>query len=105
MDLLTGATGYIGGRLMRRLIADGREVRALARNPERLAGEPVEVVQGDVIKGEGLRQALDGCETAYFLVHSMARAAVPNGGFADLDRRAADNFARAAQEAGVDRIV
>jgi uncharacterized protein YbjT (DUF2867 family) len=105
MELLTGATGYIGGRLMRRLIADGREVRALARNPERLSGEPVEVVRGDVINGEGLREAMDGCETAYYLVHSMDRAAALNGTFAELDRRAADNFARAAQEAGVDRVV
>ena len=105
MELLTGATGYIGGRLMRRLIADGREVRALARNPQGMSGEPIEVVQGDVIKGEGLQRALDGCETAYYLVHSMARAAAPHGTFADLDRRAADNFARAAQEAGVDRVV
>src|SRR5215211_151050 len=105
MELLTGATGYIGGRLMRRLVTEGREVRALARNPARLAGEPIDVVHGDVIKGEGLRAALDGCETAYYLVHSMQRDAAPNGGFADLDRRAADNFARAAQEAGVDRIV
>src|SRR3954471_2625496 len=105
MELLTGATGYIGGGLMQRLLADGRDVRALARNPDRLAGEPVEVVQGDVIKGEGLVRALDGCETAYYLIHSMEQAAGPNGAFADLDRRAADNFARAAQEAGVDRIV
>jgi uncharacterized protein YbjT (DUF2867 family) len=105
MELVTGATGYIGGRLMRRLVADGREVRALARVPERLAGEPVEVVQGDVIKGEGLRQALEGCETAYYLVHSMERDAGPNGAFADLDRGAADTFARAAQEAAVDRVV
>jgi uncharacterized protein YbjT (DUF2867 family) len=90
---------------MRRLIADGREVRALARMPEALAGEPVEVVQGDVITGVGLREALEGCETAYYLIHSMERAAGPNGAFADLDRRAADNFARAAQEAGVDRLV
>ncbi|HEX6711786.1 MAG TPA: NAD(P)H-binding protein [Thermoleophilaceae bacterium] len=105
MELVTGATGYIGGRLMRRLVGEGREVRALARVPERLAGEPVEVVQGDVINGDGLRRALDGCETAYYLVHSMERSAGPNGAFADLDRRAADNFARAAQEAGVDRVV
>ena len=90
---------------MRRLLEDGRDVRALARDPAKLAGEPVEVVQGDAIKGDGLRQALDGCETAYYLVHSMAHGAGPNGAFADLDRRAADNFARAAQEAGVDRIV
>jgi uncharacterized protein YbjT (DUF2867 family) len=90
---------------MERLLADGREVRALARHPERLAGEPVEAVQGDVIRGEGLVEALDGCETAYYLIHSMAHGAGPNGAFADLDRRAADNFARAAQAAGVDRIV
>jgi uncharacterized protein YbjT (DUF2867 family) len=90
---------------MRRLVEDGRDVRALVRNPATLAGQPVEVVQGDVITGDGLRRALDGCETAYYLVHSMAHGAGPNGAFADLDRRAADNFARAAQEAGVDRIV
>src|SRR4051794_12142348 len=105
MELVTGATGYIGGRLMRRLIADGREVRVLARNPASLAGQPVEVVQGDIIKGDGLAEALEGCETAYYLVHSMDNAAGPNGAFADLDRRAADNFARAAQEAGIDRVV
>jgi uncharacterized protein YbjT (DUF2867 family) len=90
---------------MRRLVAEGRDVRALARRPERLAGERVEAVQGDVISGAGLREALDGCQTAYYLIHSMAHGAGPNGAFADLDRRAADNFARAAQEAGVDRIV
>jgi uncharacterized protein YbjT (DUF2867 family) len=90
---------------MRRLIADGRDVRALAREPERLAGEPVEAVRGDVISGDGLPAALEGVETAYYLIHSMAQGAGPNGAYADLDRRAAENFARAAQEAGVDRIV
>src|SRR3954463_9137904 len=105
MELITGATGYIGGRLMRRLIPDGRDVRALARNPAPLAGESVELVTGDVSSGDGLREALDGCETAYYLIHSMDRVAGRNGGCADPDRRAADNFARAAQEAGVDRIV
>src|SRR3954451_15796069 len=105
MELLTGATGYIGGRLMRRLIADGRELRALARVPERLTGQPIEVVKGDVVSGDGLARALDGCETAYYLVYSMAHGAGPNGAFADLDRHAADNFARAAQEAGVDRVI
>jgi uncharacterized protein YbjT (DUF2867 family) len=112
MELLTGATGYIGGRLLERLLADGREVRALARNPERLArgqrdspSVPFEVAQGDVTTGSGLREALEGCETAYYLIHSMEPAAGPNGRYADLDRRAADTFARAAQEAGVDRII
>ncbi len=105
MELITGATGYIGGRLMRRLIADGRPLRVLARTPERLEDEPVEAVLGDVLTGAGLAEALDGCETAYYLVHSMAHGAGPNGSFASVDRRAAENFARAAQEAGVDRIV
>lgn len=105
MELLTGATGYIGGRLMRRLLAEGRELRALARTPSKLADEPIEVAQGDVIAGEGLEAALDGCETAYYLIHSMAHGAGGRGAFADLDRKAADNFARAAQSAGVDRIV
>src|SRR3954468_12733990 len=105
MELITGATGYIGGRLMRRLVGDGRDGRALARNPAPLAGESVEAVTGDVTSGNGLREALDGCETAYYLIHSMDQAAGRNGGFADLDRRAAENFARAAQDTAVDRIV
>jgi uncharacterized protein YbjT (DUF2867 family) len=104
MDLLTGATGYIGGRLMRRLLDEGREVRALVRDPARLAGAQVEAVRADVIEGTGLAEALDGCETAYYLIHSMEQGA-RDGAFAGRDRRAADNFARAAQEAGVDRIV
>lgn len=90
---------------MRRLLAEGRPVRALARSPEKLAGEPVEIAGGDVISGDGLDAALDGCHTAYYLIHSMAHGAGPNGAFADLDRRAAENFARAAQNAGVDRVV
>jgi uncharacterized protein YbjT (DUF2867 family) len=108
MELVTGATGYIGGRLVERLLADGREVRALARNPAKLPDAPFDVMQGDVIAGTGLERALDGCETAYYLIHSMEHGASRNGnpgGFADRDRRAADNFARAAQTAGIDRIV
>ncbi|MFL5894031.1 MAG: NAD(P)H-binding protein [Thermoleophilaceae bacterium] len=106
MELVTGATGYIGGRLIDRLRAEGRPVRALARDPSRLAGLGVEGFQGDVVSGAGLREALDGCATAYYLVHSMEHGTGANGtGYADRDRRAADNFARAAQEAGVDRVV
>src|SRR4051794_26027691 len=105
MELITGATGYIGGRLMRRLVADGRDGGGLAGNPAPLAGESVEAVTGDVTGGNGLREALDGCETAYYLIHSMDQAAGRNGGFAALDRRAAENFARAAQDTAVDRIV
>jgi uncharacterized protein YbjT (DUF2867 family) len=109
MELVTGATGYIGGRLIDRLLRERRDVRALARRPDALADAPFDVAEGDVIAGAGLREALDGCETAYYLIHSMEQAAAANGArlraFADRDRRAADNFARAAQEAGVERIV
>src|SRR5688500_5549402 len=108
MDLVTGATGYIGGRLIERLRAEGRPVRALGRNPGRLAAlEGVEAVTGDVVEDRGLTAALDGVETAYYLVHSMepARAADANGDFGARDRLAARNFARAAATAGVERIV
>jgi uncharacterized protein YbjT (DUF2867 family) len=108
MDLVTGATGYIGGRLIARLRAEGRPVRAMARRPERFAAvDGVEAVAGDVVEDTGLREALDGVETAYYLIHSMERisAGRSNGGFGERDRAAAGNFARAASAAGVERIV
>lgn len=111
MELVTGATGYLGGRLLRRLLEEGRPVRALAREPSRLAPPAgVEVADGDLLTGRGLERALAGCSAAYYLVHSMEPA--PNGASAGLsrdfsgrDRRAAENFAEAAQGAGVERIV
>ena len=107
MDLVTGATGYVGGRLIERLRAEGRDVRALARRPERLATAPgVEPVAGDLIEGRGLEAALDGVDTAYYLVHSMEPAnGNGHGDFGTRDRTAAHNFARAANTAGVERIV
>ncbi|HQZ40465.1 MAG TPA: SDR family oxidoreductase [Vicinamibacterales bacterium] len=101
--LLTGATGYVGGRLLRQFEEDGRSVRCLARDTTRLpATDPaIEVVQGDVLDESSLDRAFIGVETAYYLVHSMAGKA----DFADADRRAADNFGRAAARAGVQRIV
>jgi uncharacterized protein YbjT (DUF2867 family) len=108
VDLVTGATGYIGGRLIERLRAEGRPVRAMARRPERFAPvEGVEAVPGDVLADSGLQAALDGVETAYYLIHSMepALAAGANGNFGSRDRLAAENFARAAVDAGVERIV
>jgi uncharacterized protein YbjT (DUF2867 family) len=104
MELITGASGYVGGRLLRRLAAEGRSLRALARRPERveaLAG--VEVVRADLLSGEGLEAALDGVSTAYYLVHSMEPAR--DGGFAARDRRAAEAFGRVAAAAGLERIV
>jgi uncharacterized protein YbjT (DUF2867 family) len=103
MELVTGATGYVGGRLIDRLVDEGRPVRALARDATRLAArDGVEPAIGDVLTGEGIRAALDGCSTAYYLVHSMEAG---DEGFAARDRRAARTFADAAVAAGVDRVV
>jgi uncharacterized protein YbjT (DUF2867 family) len=101
MELVTGGTGYVGSRLLRRLVEEGRPVRAFARRPELLAD--VEGVRGDLLTGSGLEEALEGCSTAYYLVHSMEAAS--NGDFAGRDRRMAENFGQAAARAGVDRIV
>ena len=104
MELITGASGFVGGRLLRRLAGEGRRVRALARDPGRVERLPeVEVTQGDLLKGRGLAAALEGCRTAYYLVHSMEPAAGDH--FVGRDRRAAEGFARAAAAGGVERIV
>ena len=104
MELITGATGYVGGRLIERLVAEGRPVRALVRDPSRMwQHDEVEMAPGDMLSGRGVREALDGCRAAYYLVHSME--ATKNADFSGRDRRAAENFAAAAQEAGVERVV
>src|SRR5690349_15480795 len=101
--LLTGATGYIGGRLLRRFEQRGRAVRCLVRQPARLGPtrSTTEVLQGDCLDEATLDRALTGIDTAYYLVHSMATSR----DFVDADRRAAENFGRAAASAGVRRIV
>ena len=102
--LLTGATGYVGGRLLRKLEESGRPVRCLVRRPEALLGratEQTEIVPGDVLEPEGLHEAFAGVTAAYYLVHSMAAS----GPFAGADRRGAENFAAAARESRVRRIV
>ena len=105
-ELVTGATGYIGGRLVERLGAEGRPVRALSRDPSRLKPRPgVEPAVGDLITGAGLERALEGCTTAYYLVHSMEGITADGHDFAELDRRAAHNFAQAARAAGLERVV
>jgi uncharacterized protein YbjT (DUF2867 family) len=103
--VLTGATGYVGGRLLPRLLGAGHEVRCIVRRPER-AQLPTgaAVVQGDVLEGTGLDEALNGADVAYYLVHSMGgRGAAED--FADRDRRAAQTFGRAARAAGVGRTI
>ncbi len=103
--LVTGATGYIGGRLMPRLLRAGHRVRCLARNVDRLAGRPwpgVEVVQGDVSHAEELEAALRGAHQAYYLVHAMGEDR-PN--FRGRDLHQAETFAQACAKAGVRRII
>src|SRR3954468_10663866 len=101
--LLTGATGYIGSRLLRVLEEGGVSVRCLARQPERVWPwrATTSVVSGDCLDEASLLAAMHGVDQAYYLVHSMASG----GGFAALDHRAAANFGRAAARAGVRRIV
>jgi uncharacterized protein YbjT (DUF2867 family) len=102
--LLTGATGYVGGRLLRKLEATGRSVRCMARRPEVLSGRAAaqtEIVRGDILDPDSLQEALAGVTAAYYLVHSMASSEP----FADADRRGAENFAAAARQSGVSRIV
>ena len=102
--LLTGATGYVGGRLLRRLEEQGCRVRCLVRRPEFLQariGPQTELVRGDVLDAAALAPALQGVAVAYYLVHSMGST----GNFEEQDRRGAQNFAAAARDAGVRRIV
>lgn len=102
--LVTGATGYVGGRLIRWLVQDGWSVRCLARQPERLRPrlpEGVEVVPGDLLDCASLPAAMAGVTVAYYLVHSMAAT----GDFERQDRLAAENFGAAAKAAAVQRII
>ncbi len=103
--LVTGATGYIGGRLVPRLLAEGYRVRVMVRDPARLQGrdwlDAVEVVRGDAFEPPTLLAALEGIDAAYYLIHSM------QGGddFHERDRTAARSFGDSAREQGVQRIV
>jgi uncharacterized protein YbjT (DUF2867 family) len=103
--LVTGATGYIGGRLVPRLLEAGHRVRCLSRNPERLAGRSwpgVEVVKGDVSDPALLETALRGVNQVYYLVHAMGE---DRPDFRGRDLRQAITFAEACNRAGVRRII
>jgi uncharacterized protein YbjT (DUF2867 family) len=103
---VVGATGYVGGLLSRHLAESGEEVAALARSPEKagdLAEAGCEVRRADVLDPDSLGPALEGVSVAYYLVHSMGRGS--DGDFAMRDQEGARNFAHAAADAGVKRIV
>lgn len=103
--LVTGATGYIGGRLVPELLAAGYRVRAMARRPQSLDPrewrEQVEVVQADAQDRESLARAMDGVDVAYYLIHALGSGA----SFEARDRETARTFSVAAREAGVRRVV
>ena len=102
--LLTGATGYVGGELLKALLVGGHRVRCLARRPEALStaeAAEAEVAPGDVLDPASVRVAMSGVDAAYYLVHSMGSP----GRFEEEDRTAARIFGDAAREAGVRRVV
>ena len=103
--LVTGATGYVGGRLVPRLLAIGHEIVCLARDPSHISGrgwERVDVRRGDALDAGSLLPAMEGVEVAYYLIHSMTRG---EGRFEVRDRIAAEHFGMAASAAGVRRII
>ena len=105
--LVSGAIGFIGGRLAAALAEDGAAVRCLVRDrrrAEHLAAAGHELHEGDVLDADSLRGAGEGVTVAYYLVHSMGRG-TDREGFAERERRAAANFARMAADEGVERIV
>src|SRR6187402_991891 len=105
---VTGATGYIGTRLVPRLAGAGYEVRCLVRSPRKLNDRPwithqgIEVLTSDLDDEPGLEEQLRGCEAAFYLVHSMESA---GSDYAERDRAMAHRFASAAEHAGVERII
>ena len=99
--LLTGATGYVGGRLLDALLENEHDVRCLARNAAALADRGIETVEGDIRDRATVDRALAGVDVAYYLVHSLGSG----GDFADEERDGAETFAAAALAAAVGRVV
>ena len=106
--LVTGATGYVAGRLIPLLLASGYRVRAMGRSTAKMAGRPwaldpkVELVKGDIGDPVSLRQAIKGCGTIYYLVHSMISQ---KGRYRDADRIGAENLVQAAAHERADHII
>ncbi|MCK5310461.1 MAG: NAD(P)H-binding protein, partial [Desulfobacteraceae bacterium] len=106
--LITGATGYIGGRLVLRLLEAGYRVRAMARSMKKIQGKTweghpnLELVKADLHNPDSLEKALQGCNVAYYLVHSMSEE---HKDFAEADRRAAKIFISLSDKQDLDRII
>ena len=104
--LVTGATGYVGGRLVPCLLREGYTVRCFVRNADRLRAQPwgtdVEVVEGDALQAETVPPAMQNVSVVYYLIHSLGSG---ENTFAERDRRAATNIRTAAEDAGVDRLI
>ena len=99
--LVTGITGYVGSRLAPVLAREGHAVRGFTRRGDTTLEFPV--TRGDLVSGKGLQQAFEGVDIAYFLIHSMETSL--DDSFPARERRAAENFAHAAREAGTSRVV
>jgi uncharacterized protein YbjT (DUF2867 family) len=100
--LVTGATGFIGRRLVSALADEGFRLRAMVRRPEAVVPEGVEAVVADLLEPLSLDAALAGVDTAFYLVHSLAAG---RSGFEQRDRQAAENFVTAADKAGLRRVI
>jgi uncharacterized protein YbjT (DUF2867 family)/uncharacterized protein YndB with AHSA1/START domain len=102
--LIAGATGYVGGQLLPRLVEAGHEVVCMVRDASRLSSslKGARIVEADALRSDSLLPALRGIEVAYYLIHSMGGG---QAGFEERDRNAAQNFASAATQAGVQRII
>ena len=109
--LILGGTGFTGSRLVSELAGRNIRLRLLVRNPSKVSAaiqrnKDVEIVKGDIVSGDGLKEAVHGIHTAYYLVHSMgSKGMFKNTDFARMDEDAAKNFVTSADESGVKRVI